>query len=67
MHFVAPFAGLDCGLSRSSGKYARHRRSCAEQMRQKAMLFKQPLRIAHRPVMALNEDPSAARSHNAGC
>jgi hypothetical protein len=31
-----------------------------------AMLLQQSLRIAHRPVMALDEDPPAPRCHHAG-
>ena len=66
MHFIGPLAALDGGLARSSCEDARHRRAVLSQMLHEAMLFEQSFAVAHRSVMALDEDSSAARRHHAG-
>ena len=47
VHFVGPLAVFDGGFAGCGGEDARHRRAARQQMRKKAMLFEQPLAIAH--------------------
>ncbi len=69
MHLVGPFADFDRGFAGGGSEDARDGRAMREQMRKKAMLLEQALAIAHRAVMALDEDAWSrfqSRSHDAG-
>ena len=56
VHLVSPFAFFNSRLARGRSLYTRNRHTLRNQMRQKAMLLHQSLAIAHRAVMALDED-----------
>ncbi len=66
MHLVGPLAHFDCSLAGRGGKNARHLRSSPDQMMQKTMFLQQSLPVAHRAMMAFDEDTPTCRSHHAG-
>ena len=71
VYLVSPLARFNGRLAGSRSKNPRDRHTMCKQMRQKAMLLEKPLAIAHRAMMALDEDALlrsvvASRGHDRG-
>ena len=64
---VYPFAECDCGFSQPGCEQAWHRCTVGVQMREKAVLLKQAPAIAHRTVMAFDEDAGVGCGYDACC
>ncbi len=54
--FIRPLAELDCRVSIHGGIDSRNRGAGMEKMREKTVFFPEAFRIAHRAVMAFDED-----------
>ena len=65
VHFVGPVAGFDSRLACRGGKDSRHSRTMCKQMGKKPVFLDESLAIAHRAVMAFDEDAAALHGDDA--
>ena len=66
VYLIGPVAGFDSRFASFGGKNARNSRAMREQMGQKPVLLEETFAIAHRSVMALDEDAGASRGDYSG-